>query len=168
MGFALRYRALNGRPDGTPLKCQSLTQVSIEKGGRGGSKDAPVWSSLFINVHRKKSFVRFYCRKKFKQGIKNPRHNIRSTTSIATWARMYSRTQSRYLVKKPKLKTAWNRCQTVSNYMVNSILVVFFYLLQPITTDLIFKNYWKKSLAPTLFSKLCQCIEVRQNCRKPA
>ncbi len=41
-------------------------------------------------------------------------------------------------------------------YMVNSIVVVFFYRLQPITTDLISKMH-EKSLALTLFSKLCQC-----------
>ncbi len=43
--------------------------------------------------------------------------------------------------------------------MVNSIVVVFFYQLQPITTDLISKMH-EKSLgigALTLFSKLCQC-----------
>ncbi len=40
--------------------------------------------------------------------------------------------------------------------MVNSIVVVFFYRLQPITTDLISKLH-EKSLALTLFSKLCQC-----------
>ena len=40
--------------------------------------------------------------------------------------------------------------------MVNSIVVVFFYRLQPITTDLISKMH-EKSLALTLFSKLCQC-----------
>ncbi len=40
--------------------------------------------------------------------------------------------------------------------MVNSIVVVFFYRPQPITTDLISKMH-EKSLALTLFSKLCQC-----------
>ncbi len=40
--------------------------------------------------------------------------------------------------------------------MVNSIVVVFFYRLQPITTDLISKMH-EKSLSLTLFSKLCQC-----------
>ena len=41
------------------------------------------------------------------------------------------------------------------NYMVNSIVAVFFYQLQPITTNLI-SNLHEKSLALTLFSKLWQ------------
>ena len=52
------------------------------------------------------------------------------------------------------------------NYMVNSIVVVFFYRLQPITTDLISKMH-EKSLALTLFSKLCQCRglpKLPENC----
>ena len=40
--------------------------------------------------------------------------------------------------------------------MVNLMVVVFFYRLQPITTNLISKLH-EKSLALTLFSKLCQC-----------
>ncbi len=39
------------------------------------------------------------------------------------------------------------------NYMVNSIIAVFFYRLQSITTDLISKLHEKSPL----FSKLCQC-----------
>ena len=42
------------------------------------------------------------------------------------------------------------------NYVVNSIVVVLFYRLQPITTALISKLH-KKSLALTLFNKLCLC-----------
>ena len=40
--------------------------------------------------------------------------------------------------------------------MVNSIVAVFFYRLQLITTDLSSKMH-EKSLALTLFSKLCKC-----------
>ncbi len=41
------------------------------------------------------------------------------------------------------------------NYMVNSIVVMIFYRLQPITTDLISKLH-EKSLALALVSKFCQ------------
>ncbi len=84
-------------------------------------------------------------------------HNIRST-SIATWARMYSPICNHGIWSKSpkswKLKTARNRCPTVPNCMVNSIVVLFFYRLQPITTDLISKMH-EKSVALTLFSILC-------------
>ncbi len=40
--------------------------------------------------------------------------------------------------------------------MANSIVVVFFYQLQPVTVDLISKMH-EQSLALALFSKLCQC-----------
>ena len=40
--------------------------------------------------------------------------------------------------------------------MMNSLVVVFIYRLQPITTDQISKMH-EKSRALALFSKLCQC-----------
>ncbi len=72
-------------------------------------------------------------------------HNIRST-SIATWARMYSRTvitvfgqknQNHESLKQLEIGVSNYVSKTVPNYVVNSIVVVFFYRLQPITTDLI-------------------------------
>ena len=44
------------------------------------------------------------------------------------------------------------------NYIVNSIVVMFFYRLQPITTNLVILKLHEKSLALTTpFSNLCQC-----------
>ncbi len=85
-------------------------------------------------------------------------HNI-SSTSIATWARMYSRAVIMVFGQKAQNHESSKQLEigtkTVPNYILNSVIAVFFYRQQPISTDQISKMH-EKSHALTLLSKLCQ------------